>query len=138
MAVLDRFTRNCCCSWEAAEKEVVELLEEGKDRGRTGSKKEVGVQGEGIEMYFCKKIFCFHLQFFLIKHTHTHTHTFQVEMTSCCCSWSPVPFGVNVVVVVWPVLLLLLLLELTTLATPPPPPPPLPITATTNPESFII
>jgi len=46
MAVLDRFTRNCCCSWEAAEKEVVqELMEEGKDRGRTGSKRRLECRG---------------------------------------------------------------------------------------------
>jgi hypothetical protein len=37
MAILDRYTRNCCCSWEAAEKGG------GRRRARigAGSKKEV-------------------------------------------------------------------------------------------------
>lgn len=83
MAVLDRYTRNCCCSWEAAEKERSWRREwvGGKD---TGWKQNTKGKGKGENFY-----------------------VIQVEMTSCC-SWSAVPFGV--VGVVW--LRLLLLLEL--------------------------
>lgn len=85
MAVLDRYTRNCCCSWEAAEKERSWRREwvGGKD---TGWKPNTKGKGKGENFY-----------------------VIQVEMTSCC-SWSAVPFGVVGVVVVW--LRLLLLLEL--------------------------